>query len=219
RLPGAHHHDLLDQAERVLEEAAGLELPPERSGQILHPSTDRLGATAMWTTFAATVGGSAAGLTGLTFIVVAFRFDVVATSQEYRNRAAQTVSLFLTTTVTASLVTLPQPTWALGVELLVAAAASASLLAVLDHAARRGTSQHARPILVVALVVFAAGITTAGLFATAGSTDGMGFYAASSLLGLTWGVYGTWVFLTQAGTDQINAAANVQDQPGTVPTA
>ncbi|MFI9468933.1 hypothetical protein ACIHBQ_15855 [Streptomyces sp. NPDC052492] len=173
----------------------------------------------MWTTFAATVGGSAAGLTGLTFIVVAFRFDVVATSQEYRNRAAQTVSLFLTTTVTASLVTLPQPTWALGVELLVAAAASASLLSVLDHAARRGTSQHARPILVVALVVFAAGIAAAGLFATAGSTAGLGFYAASSLLGLTWGVYGTWVFLTQAGTDQSNAVANGHDQPGAVPGA
>ncbi|KOT27260.1 hypothetical protein ADK41_37160 [Streptomyces caelestis] len=170
----------------------------------------------MWTTLAATVGGSAAGLT---FIVVAFRFDVVATSQEYRNRAAQTVSLFLTTTVTASLVTLPQPTWALGVELLVAAAASASLLSVLDHAARRGTSQHARPILVVALVVFAAGIAAAGLFATVGSTNGMGFYAASSLLGLMWGVYGTWVFLTQAGTDQINAVANVHDQLGTVPAA
>ncbi|MER8226086.1 hypothetical protein ABTZ58_37280 [Streptomyces sp. NPDC094143] len=172
----------------------------------------------MWTTFAATVGGSATGLTGLTFIVVAFRFDVVATSQEYRNRAVRTVSLFLTTTVTASLVTLPQPTWAFGLELLVAAAASASLLSVLDHAARRGTSQHARPILVV-LVVFAAGIAAAGLFATVGSTNGMGFYAASSLLGLMWAVYGTWVFLTQAGTDQINAVANVHDQPGTVPTA
>ncbi|WP_280116438.1 hypothetical protein [Streptomyces prasinus] len=36
----------------------------------------------MWTMFAATVGGSAAGLTGLTFIVVAFRFDVVATSRK-----------------------------------------------------------------------------------------------------------------------------------------
>ena len=128
----------------------------------------------MWTTFAATVGGSAAGLTGLTFIVVAFRFDVVATSQEYRNRAAQTVSLFLTTTVTASLVTLPQPTWALGVELLIAAAASAGLLSVLDHAARRGTSQHARPVLVVALVVFAAGIAAAGLFAIAGLHQGAG---------------------------------------------
>ncbi|GGP06229.1 hypothetical protein LDL08_17700 [Nonomuraea glycinis] len=68
----------------------------------------------MWTTFAATVGGSAAGLTGLTFIVVAFRFDVVAASQAYRNRAAK--------------------------------------------------------------------------IAAAGSTNGMGFYAASSLLGLTWGV-------------------------------
>jgi hypothetical protein len=102
---------------------------------------------------------------------------------------------------------------------LVAAAASASLLSVLDHAARRGTSQHARPILVVALVVFAAGIAAAGLFATVGSTNGMGFYAASSLLGLMWGVYGTWVFLTQAGTDQINAVANVHDQPGTVSAA
>ncbi|MGW4083511.1 hypothetical protein ACWEGS_10785 [Streptomyces sp. NPDC004822] len=171
----------------------------------------------MWTTFAATVGGSAAGLTGLTFIVVAFRFDVVATSQEYRNRAAQTVSLFLTTTVTASLITLPQPTWALGVELLAAAAASATLLSVLDQAARRGTSRHARPTLVVALVAFAAGIATAGAFAATGSTKGLGFYAASSLLGLTWGVYGTWVFLTQAGTDQINTAANTPDQPGTVP--
>ncbi|CAL9480012.1 hypothetical protein ACWDMR_19745 [Streptomyces althioticus] len=62
--------------------------------------------------------------------------------------------LFLTTTVLASLVTLPQPTWALGVELLVAAAASASLLSVPDHAARRGTSEHARPVLVVALVAY-----------------------------------------------------------------
>jgi uncharacterized PurR-regulated membrane protein YhhQ (DUF165 family) len=162
----------------------------------------------MWTTFAATVGGSAAGLTGLTFIVVAFRFDVVATSQEYRNRAAQTVSLFLTTTVTASLLTLPQPTWALGIELLVAAAASATLLSVLDRAARRGTSRHARPVLLVALVVFAAGIAAAGLFATTGSTKGLGFYAASALLGLTWGVYGTWVFLTQAGTEQADAVAH-----------
>ncbi|KAB2973283.1 hypothetical protein F8R89_15385 [Streptomyces sp. SS1-1] len=176
----------------------------------------------MWTTFAATVGGSAAGLTGLTFIVVAFRFDVVATSQEYRNRAAQTVSLFLTTTVTASLITLPQPTWALGVELLAAAAASATLLSVLDHAARRGTSRHARPTLVVALVAlvaFAAGIATAGAFAATGSTKGLGFYAASALLGLTWGVYGTWVFLTQAGTDQINTAATAHSQPAPAPAA
>ncbi|MFE7889501.1 hypothetical protein [Streptomyces sp. NPDC057412] len=173
----------------------------------------------MWTTFAATVGGSAAGLTGLTFIVVAFRFDVVATSQEYRNRAAQTVSLFLTTTVTASLITLPQPTSALGVELLAAAAASATLLSVLDQAARRGTSRHARPTLVVALVAFAAGIATAGAFAVTGSTKGLGFYAASALLGLTWGVYGTWVFLTQAGTDQINAAATPHDQPDPAPAA
>lgn len=33
----------------------------------------------MWVTFAALVGGAAAGLTGLTFIVNSFRFDTLAT--------------------------------------------------------------------------------------------------------------------------------------------
>ncbi|MGC8918609.1 hypothetical protein AB7952_05950 [Streptomyces sp. PG2] len=56
--------------------------------------------------------------------------------------------------------------------------------------------------------MFAAGIAAAGLFAIAGSTKGLGFYAASALLGLTWGVYGTWVFLTQAGTQQTDAVAH-----------
>ncbi|MYQ31591.1 CDP-glycerol:glycerophosphate glycerophosphotransferase, partial [Streptomyces sp. SID4956] len=34
RLPGAHHHDLLDQTERVLDEARALGLPSERSGPL-----------------------------------------------------------------------------------------------------------------------------------------------------------------------------------------
>lgn len=46
-------------------------------------------------------------MTGLTFIVVAFRFDTIAVSVEYRNRAAQTLSLFVTVTVLGALITVP----------------------------------------------------------------------------------------------------------------
>lgn len=155
----------------------------------------------MWTTFAATVGASAGGLTGLIFIVVAFRFDVVAVSQEYRNRAAQTVTLFLTVAITAALLTVPQSITALGGELVASSLLSAVLLVRLDRAARLGTGTRARPALVLALGTFAAGILVAGAFCLAGSEAAMGLYALSALTGLAWGAYSAWVFLTQAGVE------------------
>lgn len=155
----------------------------------------------MWTTFAATVGASAGGLTGLIFIVVAFRFDVVAVSQEYRNRAAQTVTIFISIAITAALVTIPQSIHALGIELAAASLASLALLIRLDQAARLGTDTRARPTLVIALGIFAAGILVAGAFCVAGSDDAMPLYALSALTGLAWGAYSAWVFLTQAGVE------------------
>jgi uncharacterized PurR-regulated membrane protein YhhQ (DUF165 family) len=155
----------------------------------------------MWTTFAATVGASAGGLTGLVFIVVAFRFDVVAVSQEYRNRAAQTVTLFLTIAITAALLTVPQPISALGVELVASSLVSATLLVRLDRAARLGTGTRARLALVLALGTFTTGILVAGAFCLAGSEAAMGLYALSALTGLAWGAYSAWVFLAQAGVD------------------
>lgn len=156
----------------------------------------------MWTTFAATVGAGAGGLTGLVFIVVAFRFDVVAVSQEYRNRAAQTVTLFIAIAITAALITIPQPITALGVELVAASLVSAALLARLDAAARLGTGTRARPALVIALGTFTAGILAAGAVCITGSEAAMGLYALSALTGLAWGAYSAWVFLTQAGVER-----------------
>jgi hypothetical protein len=56
----------------------------------------------MWNTFAAVSGGAAGGLTGLIFPVVSFRFETLGASEEYRSRAAQVLSLFLTVTVLRS---------------------------------------------------------------------------------------------------------------------
>ena len=51
---------------------------------------------AKWSTFAVVAGGAAAGVTGLLFVAVSIRIDVIAKSQELRNRAAQTLALFVT---------------------------------------------------------------------------------------------------------------------------
>ena len=40
-----------------------------------------------WGTFATVAGGAAAGLTGLLFVAVSIRIEVIAKSQELRNRA------------------------------------------------------------------------------------------------------------------------------------
>lgn len=40
-----------------------------------------------WSTFTVVIGSAAAGLTGLLFVAVSIRIDVIAKSQELRNRA------------------------------------------------------------------------------------------------------------------------------------
>lgn len=95
----------------------------------------------MWTTFAALVGGAAAGLTGLIFIVVSFRIEIITTSDEYRNRAAQTLPLFVTAIVASALVVAPQPPRALRSELLVMAVGGGLVLARFDRAARRARTR------------------------------------------------------------------------------
>jgi hypothetical protein len=59
-----------------------------------------------WSTFATIAGGAAAGLTGLLFVAVSIRVGVIAKSQELRNRAAQTLALFVTVLFIAILVSI-----------------------------------------------------------------------------------------------------------------
>lgn len=159
----------------------------------------------MWNSFAAMTGGAAAGLTGLIFIVVGLRYDPVATSQEHRNRAAQALALLSTVTVASSLITMPQASAALGIELILIAVISATLLKTFDTAARR--DRHARPSaeLAVVQVVFVTGIALGGLLVLLGVGWALYPYAVSALVGLVGAVYGAWIFLTRAG----NAPAEV----------
>lgn len=152
-----------------------------------------------WMGFAGVSGGAAAGLTGLMFIVVAFRFDTIAVSQEFRSRAAQTLTLFLTVMTVAILITVPQRTWTLGLEMVAVAFASAIILKGLHSAAMQEQTNRPSMVLIGALAVFVGSLVAAGVVLSAGAEWGMYLYVITAVTGLVMGVNGAWTFLTRAG--------------------
>jgi hypothetical protein len=94
-----------------------------------------------WSTFAVIAGGAAAGLTGLLFVAVSIRIDVIAKSQELRNRAAQTLTLFVSVLFIALLLSIPnQSVRLLGLELLALAVLIGGGMLILDRRASVGPS-------------------------------------------------------------------------------
>ena len=90
-----------------------------------------------WGTYATVVGGAAAALVGLLFVAVSIRVDAIAASGELRNRAAQTLVLFLTVLFVAVFLAVPdQSLRILGVEVLVLAIVAGSALYLLDRRAK-----------------------------------------------------------------------------------
>jgi hypothetical protein len=119
-----------------------------------------------WSTFAEICGTASASLIGLLFVAVSIRIDLIAPSQELRNRAAQTLSLFGTVLIVAILTAVPgQPTRALGAELTALAIITAGGLIVLDRRARAHASSQAiaralellTPTTIVSITLFASG--------------------------------------------------------------
>jgi modulator of FtsH protease len=87
----------------------------------------------LWHDFAVTVGGLSGALTGLLFVALSIKSEVL--DKSLRSRAAQTLVLFVTPAVTAVVLVAPQPRLGIAVELLVLAAVSGTALFVLDRRA------------------------------------------------------------------------------------
>jgi hypothetical protein len=90
-----------------------------------------------WDTVAEISGGAAATLTGLLFVAVSIRITCIARSQELRNRAAQTLSLFGIVLITSILIAIPRQAYrTLGIELVVFAVIAGIGLSILDQRAK-----------------------------------------------------------------------------------
>jgi hypothetical protein len=159
-----------------------------------------------WSTFAVVAGGAAAVLTGLLFVAVSIRIDVIAKCQELRNRAAQTLTLFVTVLFIAILLSIPdQSLWVLGVELVALAVITGAGLLVLGRRARVGPDPRDATAHAVASILDAVApnaitsilLVTAGLRLVFGLHAGLDVLVLPVLVALAGGVTSAWLLLTK----------------------
>ena len=159
-------------------------------------------APALWLSFGEVLGAVAGALTGLLFVAVSLRSDVLSASLTLSSRAAQTLVLFMTSVLAAVVLVAPQPPAALGWELLALAALSGTVLLVLDrragHSSHHGVARFIEkfsPNSITALLVSVAGLTL--LLKAGGGLYWLIPAAVASLLG---GVVNAWLFLIRVPT-------------------
>jgi hypothetical protein len=119
-----------------------------------------------WLGFGGALAAIAGALTGLLFVAVSVKSDVLAASRSLRSRAAQTLVLFMISVLTGLFLVAPQPPVALGSELLALAAISGVVLRILDRRAGRGSAQAVvryfdrfSPNLITTVLVGVTGLT------------------------------------------------------------
>ena len=97
--------------------------------------------TAAWAGFGEALAAVAGALTGLLFVALSVKSEVLAASRSLSSRAAQTLVLFMTSVLIAVFLVASQPAAALGWELLAVAAFSGTALLLLDRRAGHGGDQ------------------------------------------------------------------------------
>jgi len=154
---------------------------------------------AHWLSFAEVLAPVAGALTGLLFVALSVKSEVFTASRSLSSRAGETLVLFMISVLIAVVLVPPQPSAALGWELLALAVVSAAILFVLDrragHATHAGVARYVErfsPNTITAVLVAVAGLTF--LLKAGGGLYWLIPAAVASLLG---GVINTWQFLVR----------------------
>ena len=155
--------------------------------------------TAPWVGFGEALAAVAGALTGLLFVALSVKGDVVAASRSLSSRAAETLVLFMISVLVAVLLVAPQPAAALGSELLAVAVVSGAALLILDRRAGHGSDQvvarfieRFSPNTITAVLVGVAGIT---FLVKAGG--GLYWLIPAAVASLVGGVVNAWLFLVR----------------------
>lgn len=157
-----------------------------------------------WATFATVIGAAAASLTGLLFVAVSIRVDVIARSPELRNRAAQTLLLFATALFVSIALAIPdQDHGALGAEVIALGVIAGAGMIALDRRARAAADEGGpQSIGHVLDVVLPNGLTSvllliSGILIAAGLHAGLDVLVLPIVAALAGGVASAWLLLTR----------------------
>ena len=155
--------------------------------------------TAPWVSFGEALAAVAGALTGLLFVALSVKGDVVAASRSLSSRAAETLVLFMISVLVAVLLVAPQPAAALGSELLAVAVVSGAALLILDRRAGHDSDQvvarfieRFSPNTITAVLIGVAGIT---FLVKAGG--GLYWLIPAAVVSLVGGVVNVWLFLVR----------------------
>ena len=153
----------------------------------------------MWLSFGEALAAVAGALTGLLFVALSVKGNVLAGSRSLSSRAGQTLVRFMTSVLIAVLLVAPQPPAALGWELLAVAVVSGAALLILDRRAGHGSDQEVTryierfsPNTVTAVLVGIAGLT---FLVKAGG--GLYWLIPAAIASLVGGVINAWLFLVK----------------------
>lgn len=156
---------------------------------------------ASWENFAVIVGSAAAALLGLLFIAISIRVNVVASSIELRNRAAQILVLFGAVLVVAILLVVPeQPIRILGAEFVVLAIGMGVELHLLERrAVERAGEPRVGPVLEVVSPNTITGVPllAAGVILLCGATWGLYVLVVPVLSAFIGGLTNAWLFMVR----------------------
>jgi hypothetical protein len=159
-----------------------------------------------WATFATVAGTAAAGLTGLLFVAVSIRTDVLARSKELRNRAAQTLALFVTALFATILLSIPGQTYrVLGAELVALGIIAGVGHLLLDRGAEEGPSSRDSGAHALASILDAVSpnaitstlLLVAGVLLIFDVHAGLDVLVLPILAALAGGVTSAWLLLTK----------------------
>lgn len=157
-----------------------------------------------WVDFATVAGAAAASLTGLLFVAVSIKIDVIGPSPELRNRAAQTLLLFGTVVFVSIVLAIPGQAYGpLGAELIALGAMTGGGMLALDRRARSGAEAPGAHSIARVLDVIAPNAVTSVLILVSGAVIAAGVHAGLYILvvpvvtALAGGVASAWLLLTR----------------------